>query len=94
MFCSNEVSHRCREKTGAHRRLEDDVEPAVKVARHLALKDVYRAGLGRLLSGYVGQQLTVLVTGPSKRSDDDLQGMFLFLLEFISSSNLLFIKKF
>jgi hypothetical protein len=64
----------CREKTGAHRRLKDDVPPAVKAERHLALKSVYRTGLQQLLASYVGQQLSVLVTGTSKRSEDDLQG--------------------
>jgi len=35
---------------------------------------VYRAGLAKLLATYIGQELTVLVTGRSKRSEDDLQG--------------------
>jgi hypothetical protein len=47
----------------------------VKSTRHLALKEVYRAGLGQLLATYIGQELTVLVTGRSKRSIDDLQGV-------------------
>jgi hypothetical protein len=35
---------------------------------------VYRAGLAKLLATYIGQELTVLVTGRSKRLEDDLQG--------------------
>ena len=70
----NFLSAFVREKTGAHRRLTDDVPEGVKRARHLALTETYRTGLGSRLAEYIGRQLTVLVTGTSKRSQDDLQG--------------------
>ena len=64
-----------REKTGAHRRLEDSVPQEVKAERHLRLKEVFVEGVKELHSCYHSSVQAVLVTGDSKRSAGDLQGL-------------------
>jgi len=64
-----------REKTGAHRRLRDDVPQQTKDRRHRELKEVFREGVLHLHQTYIGSTHQVLVTGDSKRSSQDLQGL-------------------
>lgn len=64
-----------REKTGAHRRQEDSVPEEVKRERHLHLVEVWRQGVAGLHRSYQGTTHQVLVTGDSKRSESDLQGL-------------------
>lgn len=64
-----------REGTGAHRRLEDSVPQEVKAERHLRLKEVYLEGVRALHLAYHGTRQEVLVTGDSKRSKEELQGL-------------------
>jgi len=64
-----------REKSGADRRLKDDVPPDVKSRRHLELKSVYREMVELLNKRCIGSKQLVLVTGDSKRSSQDLQGL-------------------
>merc|ERR1712226_1805105 len=64
-----------REKTGAHRRLKDDVPQEIKSERHLRLKEVFVEGVKALHSSYIGSCQEVLVTGDSRRSHSDLQGL-------------------
>jgi len=63
-----------REKTGAHRKLKDDVPEAVKTRRFNTLRNLYRSLLLELHQSYIGTIQKVLITGPSKRSHDDFQG--------------------
>lgn len=64
-----------REKSGAHRHLEDDVSEDVKSRRHLELSSVYREGVHLLNKRSIGSNQLVLVTGDSRRSSEDLQGL-------------------
>lgn len=63
-----------REKTGAHRRLKDDVPQEVKIWRFNHLRDIYRSMLLNVHNSYIGTTQKVLVTGDSKRSSQDFQG--------------------
>ena len=65
----------CREKSGADRHLEDNVPPDVKARRHLELASVYRGLVELLNKRAVGSNQLVLVTGDSKRTSQDLQGL-------------------
>ena len=64
-----------REKTAAHRKLEDTVPEEVKAERHLRLKEVYRENVRAIHRLMHGSSFSVLVTGDSKRSSEDLQGL-------------------
>ena len=64
-----------REKTAAHRKLEDTVPEHVKAERHLRLKEVYRDKVMILHRSMHDSVYSVLVTGDSKKSPEDLQGL-------------------
>ena len=64
-----------REKTAAHRKLEDTVPKDVKAERHLRLKEAYRESLTAIHRSMHGSIYSVLTTGDSKRSPEDLQGL-------------------
>jgi len=64
-----------REKSGADRHLKDDVPNDIKSWRHLELVSVYREGVDLLNKSCIGSEQLVLVTGDSKRSSQDLQGL-------------------
>ena len=63
-----------REKTTAHRRYKDDVEPSVKQNRLQRMISVYNSEVEKLNKLKVGQLQLVLVERTSKRSDEILQG--------------------
>jgi len=63
-----------REKTGAHRRLQDDVPETEKKRRHNLLTKTFRSTAEELHKEYIGTKQKVLVTADSKRSSDDFQG--------------------
>ncbi|XP_067003045.2 CDK5RAP1-like protein [Anabrus simplex] len=63
-----------REKTTAHRRLQDDVPPEVKQRRLIAMVTLFRQEAERLNQARIGHHELVLVEGPSKRSDLCLVG--------------------
>lgn len=63
-----------REKTTAHRRLKDDVESSVKNERIRRMVTVFRTEAEKLNKSQIGQLQLVLIEGPSKRSDEFLQG--------------------
>eukprot|EP00088_Acartia_fossae_P025939 TRINITY_DN26714_c0_g1_i4.p1 TRINITY_DN26714_c0_g1~~TRINITY_DN26714_c0_g1_i4.p1 ORF type:complete len:610 (+),score=75.62 TRINITY_DN26714_c0_g1_i4:33-1832(+) len=63
-----------REKTGAHRKLQDDVPEHVKKERHHRIAETFRSTAMELHESYIGSVQKVLVTGDSKRSDQDFQG--------------------
>ena len=64
-----------REKTAAHRKLEDTVSEDIKAERHLRLKEAYRESVAAIHRSMHGSSYSVLVTGESKRSAEDLQGL-------------------
>ena len=64
-----------REKTAAHRKLEDTVSEDIKAERHLRLKEAYRESVAAIHCSMHGSSYSVLVTGESKRSAEDLQGL-------------------
>jgi len=64
-----------REKTAAHRKLEDTVPEEVKAERHLKLKEAYRESVKAIHHSMHGSSYAVLVAGDSKRSSEDLQGL-------------------
>jgi len=63
-----------REKTGAHRKLEDDVPQPIKLARLEQIRDLYRKLVLEVNESKIGSVQKVLVTGDSKRSKLDFQG--------------------
>lgn len=63
-----------REKTTAHRRFKDDVEPSVKQSRLERMISVYRTEAERLNKLQIGQLQLVLIEGASKRTNEYLQG--------------------
>ncbi|CAN7989082.1 unnamed protein product [Ixodes hexagonus] len=63
-----------REKTHAHRRLEDDVPEEVKKRRVAEVLEVFRRGAKHLHDRHVGSHQLVLVEGASRRSASDLAG--------------------
>ena len=63
-----------REKTHAHRKLQDDVPEAVKKRRLAEVIDVFRSTLDRKVQREVGRQHLVLVEGTARRSNQQLQG--------------------
>ncbi|CAK9816191.1 CDK5RAP1-like protein [Anthophora quadrimaculata] len=63
-----------REKTTAHRRFKDDVEPSVKHSRLERMYTLYRTEVAKLNKLQIGQLQLVLVEGVSKRSNESLQG--------------------
>ncbi|KAK7595141.1 hypothetical protein V9T40_001574 [Parthenolecanium corni] len=63
-----------REKTTAHRRLDDDVPPLVKLRRTTEASNLYREIAHELHSGYIGQYELVLVEADSRKNNLNLQG--------------------
>ncbi|XP_071561360.1 CDK5RAP1-like protein [Temnothorax nylanderi] len=63
-----------REKTTAHRRYKDDVEPHIKMDRLNRMTALYRKEAEKLNRAQIRQHQLVLVEGMSKRSDQKLQG--------------------
>lgn len=63
-----------REKTQAHRRLEDDVPLEVKNRRVAEVLAVFRRRVKQLFDKQVGSHQLVLVEGESRRSQNDLAG--------------------
>jgi len=63
-----------REKTGAQRRLTDDVIESVKKRRHSEVVTAFRAEALALNRSRIGEKHLVLVEGRSKRSEDALVG--------------------
>ncbi|KAK7872978.1 hypothetical protein R5R35_004282 [Gryllus longicercus] len=63
-----------REKTVAHRKLQDDVPSAVKQERLLAMVGLFRRGALKLNKEQIGRRQLILVEGRSKRSDQFLAG--------------------
>ncbi|KAK9505050.1 hypothetical protein O3M35_009200 [Rhynocoris fuscipes] len=63
-----------REKTTAHRRYKDDVDPSVKQERLLKMIKAFRKSADHLNKEFIGKQETVLIEGKSKRSDNYLAG--------------------
>ncbi|XP_076660581.1 CDK5RAP1-like protein [Halictus rubicundus] len=63
-----------REKTTAHRRYEDDVEPAIKKDRLERMISTHRPITEELNKLQIGQLQLMLIEGVSKRSDKFLQG--------------------
>lgn len=63
-----------REKTTAHRRYKDDVESNVKLERLNRMNMLYRKEMKKLNKAQIGQHQLVLVEGPSKRCNENLQG--------------------
>ncbi|KZC10330.1 CDK5RAP1-like protein [Dufourea novaeangliae] len=63
-----------REKTTAHRRFKDDVEPAEKIKRIERMSATYRPIAEELNKSRIGRLQLVLIEGVSKRSDECLQG--------------------
>lgn len=54
--------------------LPDDVSGEEKKARFLALEGIQREIQKQIYTGYLGRRVSVLVEGPSSRSDEDLTG--------------------
>lgn len=54
--------------------LADDVSPADKKARFLALENLQRKIQNRIYQSYIGRSVSVLVEGESARSDEDMAG--------------------
>ena len=63
-----------REKTHAHRRLEDDVPQEVKRRRLNEVLEAYRRGRDRKNAAELGRLHCVLVEGTSRKSDERWQG--------------------
>lgn len=63
-----------RPGTLAARRFEDDVDLETKKRRLQELVDLYRGHSLRTMQKEVGKTFKVLVEGPSKKTDEDLQG--------------------
>jgi tRNA-2-methylthio-N6-dimethylallyladenosine synthase len=63
-----------RPGTLAARRFEDDVNLETKKRRLQELVDLYRGHSLRTMQKEVGKTFRVLVEGPSKKTDEDLQG--------------------
>jgi len=63
-----------REKTGAHRRLSDDVPEEIKKRRHMEVVDAFRAEALALNQSRIGEKHLVLVEGRSKKSEHALVG--------------------
>lgn len=63
-----------REKTHAHRRMEDDVPEEAKKRRVAEVLAAFRSRAKELFQEQVGSTQLVLVEGPSRRSDEDLVG--------------------
>jgi len=63
-----------REKTGAHRRLSDDVSEDVKKRRHLELSSAFREEALTVNREQIGERHVVLVEGRSKKSAEALVG--------------------
>ncbi|KAG1653824.1 CDK5 regulatory subunit-associated protein 1 [Nymphon striatum] len=63
-----------REKTGAHRRLHDDVPEDVKNRRTYEADLVYREVARKLNREKIGQEQLILIEGKSKKSNDFLAG--------------------
>jgi tRNA-2-methylthio-N6-dimethylallyladenosine synthase len=63
-----------RPGTLAARRFEDDVDLETKKRRLQELVDLYRGHSLRTMQKEVGKTFRVLVEGPSKKTDEDLQG--------------------
>jgi tRNA-2-methylthio-N6-dimethylallyladenosine synthase len=54
--------------------LADDVSPADKKARFLALENLQRKIQNKIYQSYIGRSVSVLVEGESARSDEDMAG--------------------
>ncbi|XP_076278114.1 CDK5RAP1-like protein isoform X2 [Lasioglossum baleicum] len=63
-----------REKTTAHRRYKDDVDPAIKKDRLERMISTHRLIAEELNKSQIGQLQLMLIEGVSKRSDEFLQG--------------------
>ncbi|KAH0947657.1 hypothetical protein HN011_010951 [Eciton burchellii] len=62
-----------REKTRAHRRYEDNVEPPVKMDRLRRMIAIHRKEMEKLNRAQIGQHQLVLIEGMSKRTDENVQ---------------------
>ncbi|XP_076162048.1 CDK5RAP1-like protein isoform X2 [Ptiloglossa arizonensis] len=67
-------SYSMREKTTAHRRYKDDVEPSVKQERLGRMISLYNSIAEKLNKLQIGQLQLVLIEGVSKRSNEYFQG--------------------
>ena len=67
-------SYSMREKTSAHRKLKDDVEEKVKLARTAQMSDLTHSIAKKMNEKLIGTQQLVLIEGDSKRSKDHFQG--------------------
>lgn len=67
-------SYSMREKTSAHRKLVDDVEEKVKLARTAQMSDLTHSIAKKMNEKLIGTQQLVLIEGDSKRSKDHFQG--------------------
>ncbi|ESO02680.1 hypothetical protein HELRODRAFT_161972 [Helobdella robusta] len=63
-----------REKTGAYRRLSDDVPSEVKKIRMIQLVDCFRSNADLINRAMIGSHQLVLVEGTSRRKKDQLYG--------------------
>ncbi|XP_022190813.2 mitochondrial tRNA methylthiotransferase CDK5RAP1 [Nilaparvata lugens] len=63
-----------RQKTPAHRKFKDDVDPKVKIRRLTEMSNLYRKIRTEENKKLHGQIHLVLVEGTSKRSENDLEG--------------------
>ncbi|KAF5291402.1 hypothetical protein FQR65_LT01712 [Abscondita terminalis] len=67
-------SYSMREKTTAHRRYQDDVEPNVKKSRLQLMIEAFRTSVEKINRSQIGQKQLVLIEDKSKRSSLYLQG--------------------
>ncbi|XP_015524783.1 CDK5RAP1-like protein isoform X1 [Neodiprion lecontei] len=63
-----------REKTTAHRRHEDNVDPKVKQDRLRRMITIYRTEVQKLNEAMIGRQYLVLVEKKSRKSEFNMQG--------------------
>ena len=63
-----------REKTSAHRKLEDNVDEKVKLTRTAQMSDLSHAIAKKMNESLIGTQQLVLIEGDSKRSKDHFRG--------------------
>ncbi|XP_063708226.1 CDK5RAP1-like protein [Culicoides brevitarsis] len=63
-----------REKTTAHRRMQDDVPEEVKKQRVIRMVDTFRAGALEQNQKLIGGTELILIEGASKRSEKEFQG--------------------
>ena len=67
-------SYSMREKTHAHRKLEDNVPDDVKLARTTKMSNLSHTIAKKLNDQLIGTEQLILIEGDSKRSSDHYQG--------------------